>query len=503
MANGKALAEHVEESNYQSPTESSSEKDHHAPAFHFDPKAEGRLRRKIDWYIVPTVSLMYLFCFIDRANIGNARLAGLEDDLDMAGYDYNTLLSVFYISYIVFEIPSNIACKWMGPGWFLPAITLAFGICSVGTAFVHSFNSACGVRFLLGVFEAGMFPGIAYYLSRWYRKAELALRLSIYLVMAPLAGAFGGLLASGILNLSSFGSLHTWRMIFAIEGIITIGIGALAFLTLTDRPETAAWLSKEEKELAISRVRSEYEHAGAREVLDKLDKKKLTRGIFNPVVQATSWIMLLACVTVQGLAFFAPTIVRTIYPEKSTIEQQLQTVPPYIVGAFSTILIPYLSGRFNKRLGLFIITPIFMMVGYIIFLATDNSRARYGATFLIAFGSFPVGVLTTAHASVNVVSDTARAAAIGTVVMMGNIGGLVATWSFLPFDGPDYPIGNGLNLATGSTCLLIAIGMLIWSKWDNGRREEAGERSGRRLDGLSARQIEDLEWRHPAFRWLL
>ncbi|OJJ06611.1 hypothetical protein ASPVEDRAFT_45962 [Aspergillus versicolor CBS 583.65] len=434
---------------------------------------------------------------------GNARLAGLEDDLDMAGYDYNTLLSVFYISYIVFEIPCNIACKWIGPGWFLPAITLAFGICSVGTAFVQSFNSACGVRFLLGIFEAGMFPGIAYYLSRWYRKAELALRLSIYLVMAPLAGAFGGLLASGILSLSSFGSLHTWRMIFAIEGIITVGIGALAFLTLTDRPETAVWLSKDEKELAVSRVRSEYEHAGAREVLDKLDKKKLSRGIFNPIVQATSWIMLFTCVTVQGLAFFAPTIVRTIYPEKSTIQQQLQTVPPYIVGAFSTILVPYLSGRFNKRIGLFICTPILMMVGYIIFLATDNPRARYGATFLIAFGSFPMGVLTTAHASVNVVSDTSRAAAIGTVVMMGNIGGLVATWSFLPFDGPDYPIGNGLNLATGSASLLIAVGMLIWSKWDNRRREAVGERGGRRLDGLSARQIEDLEWRHPAFRWLL
>lgn len=433
---------------------------------------------------------------------GNARLAGLEDDLNMAGYDYNTLLSVFYISYIVFEIPSNIACKWIGPGWFLPAITLAFGICSVGTAFVHSFDSACGVRFLLGIFEAGMLPGIAYYLSRWYRKAELALRLSIYLVMAPLAGAFGGLLASGILNLASFGSLHTWRMIFAIEGIITIGIGALSFLTLTDRPETAIWLTKEEKELAVARVRSEYEHAGAREVLDKLDKKKLTRGIFNPVVQATSWIMLFTCVTVQGLAFFLPTIVRTIYPEKSTIQQQLQTVPPYIVGAFSTILIPYLSGRFNRRIGLFIVTPIFMMVGYIMFLATDNPRARYGATFLIAFGSFPVGVLTTAHASVNVVSDTARAAAIGTVVMLGNIGGLVATWSFLPFDGPDYPIGNGLNLATGSTCLLVAVGMLIWSKWDN-RRRKAAESSGRRLDGLSARQIEDLEWRHPAFRWML
>ncbi|KAL6235276.1 hypothetical protein BDW75DRAFT_230457 [Aspergillus navahoensis] len=498
----KRIAEHVEESKSPSSTEVESEKkDEHGLTPEFDREAEARLRRKIDWYIVPTVSLMYLFCFIDRANVGNARLAGLEDDLQMTGYDYNALLSVFYISYIVFEIPSNIACKLIGPGWFLPALTLLFGICSVGTAFVQSFSSACGVRFLLGIFEAGMLPGIAYYLSRWYRRVELALRLSIYLIMAPLAGAFGGLLASGILNLDSFGGLKTWRMIFAIEGVITIGVGLVSFFTLTDRPETARWLSHEEKELAITRVRSEYEHAGAREVLDKLDKKKVTRGIFNPIVLATSWIMLFACVTVQGLAFFAPTIVRTIYPEKSTIEQQLQTVPPYIVGAVSTVLIPYLSGRFDRRLIFFIVTPVFMMVGYIVFLATDDSRARYGATFLIAFGSFPVGVLTTAHASVNVVSDTARAAAIGTVVMMGNIGGLIATWSFLPFDGPDYPIGNGLNLATGTTCLIIAGGMLIWSKSDNRRRQRTDE--GRRLDGLSARQIEDLEWRHPSFRWML
>jgi MFS family permease len=85
----------------------------------------------------------------------------LEEDLGMTGYDYNTLLSVFYIGYIIFEIPSNIACKLVGPGWFLPTLTVSFGICSVGTAFVHSFSSSCGVRFLLGVFEAGLLPGIA------------------------------------------------------------------------------------------------------------------------------------------------------------------------------------------------------------------------------------------------------------------------------------------------------------------------------------------------------
>lgn len=197
----------------------------------FDPKAESRLRLKIDLYIVPTVSLLYLFCFIDRANIGNAKLANLEKDLGLVKYDYNKVLSVFYISYIIFEIPSNILCKIVGPGWFIPAISLGFGICSICTAFVHNIHQISGVRFLLGLFEAGMMPGIAYYLSRWYRRSELTFRLSLYIVMAPLAGAFGGLLASGILKLSHFGGLHKWRMIFAIEGMVSIPTQPCLMLT--------------------------------------------------------------------------------------------------------------------------------------------------------------------------------------------------------------------------------------------------------------------------------
>lgn len=157
---------------------------------------------------------------LTRLPAGNARLAGLEKDLGLVGFDYNALLSIFYISYILFEIPSNIVCKWVGPGWFLPAISLGFGISSVGTAFVTNQAQASGVRFLLGIFEAGMMPGIAYYLSRWYRRSELAFRLSLYIVMAPLAGAFGGLLASAILRLDNFGSLHTWRMIFGMSDTV-------------------------------------------------------------------------------------------------------------------------------------------------------------------------------------------------------------------------------------------------------------------------------------------
>ncbi|KAL0574922.1 hypothetical protein V5O48_007044 [Marasmius crinis-equi] len=463
----------------------------------FDPKSEARLRLKIDMMILPTVSILYLFCFIDRANVGNARLAGFETDLGLRGYDYNVVLTSFYVSYIVFEIPCNVLCKKIGPGWFIPAITLLFGICSVGTAFVHNRAQAAGVRFLLGIFEAGMLPGIAYYLSRWYRRSELAFRLSVYIAMAPLAGAFGGFLASGILSLSHFGGLHKWRMIFAIEGIITCGLALVGFLTLTDRPETARWLSKEEKDLAVARVKSE--RIGQTEVLDRLDVTKLLRGISSPVSISVAFVFLLDNVTVQGLAFFLPTVIKTIYPTKTVVQQQLQTVPPYIVGTFFTMLIPYVSWRMDKRLALFIVSAPFMMVGYIMFLASTDPHVRYGATFLIASGAFSFGALCNAEVSANVVSDTARASAIGMNAMGANIGGLISTWSFLPFDGPDYPIGNGLNLATSSSILIVSVGLWMWMIRDNKKRERRDVAV--ELEGLDQGRIEDLDWKHPGFRW--
>lgn len=428
---------------------------------------------------------------------GNARLAGFEKDLHLKGYDYNKVLSVFYISYIIFEIPSNMACKWVGPGWYIPAISLGFGVCSICTAFVDNIHSASGVRFLLGLFEAGMLPGIAYYLSRWYRRSELAFRLSLYIVMAPLAGAFGGLLASAILKLPHFGGLHQWRMIFAIEGIITCGLSLMAFVTLTDRPETARWLSQEEKDLAIARVKSE--RVSATEVLDKLDMPKILRGIVNPVTISTAFIFLLDNITVQGVAFFAPTIVKTIYPKSTVISQQLHTVPPYIVGAFFTVLFPFLSWRFDRRTIFFIISAPLMMCGYIMFLASTNPQVRYGATFLIASGAFAFGALCNAQVAANVVSDTARSSAIGLTVMLGNVGGLISTWSFLPSDAPNYHIGNGLNFATSTTLFIAAILSLLWMFADNKRREKRDIDA--ELAGLSQKQIQNLDWRHPAFRW--
>lgn len=431
---------------------------------------------------------------------GNAKIAGFEKDLGLKGYDYNIVLTIFYISYIVFEIPSNILCKMIGPGWFLPATSLGFGLASLCTAFTHNKAQVAAVRFVLGIFEAGMFPGIAYYLSRWYRHKELTFRLSMYLVMAPLAGAFGGLLASGILKLPHFGGLHTWRMLFAIEGIITSVISIIAFITLTDRPASAKWLTQEERDLAIARVKSE--RVGTTEVLDKIDSTKLLRGIFSPVTLSTAMIFLLNNITVQGLAFFAPTIVETIYPKKTTIQLQIQTVPPYVVGGFFVLFFSWCSTRYDRRSIFFIFSIPLAMIGYVIFLATTNGQARYAATFLVAAGAYSFGSMCNSQVSANVVSDTARAGSIATNVMFGNVGGLISTWSFLPFDAPNYHIGNGLNLATTSTILLLSIALLWWMKMDNKRRDSKDQSAELlKLNEMSTKQVQDLDWKHPAFRW--
>lgn len=149
-------------------------------------------------------------------------------------------------------------------------------------------------------------------------------------------------------------------------------------------------------------------------MLDKIDTAKILAGIRSPLTLTTAFIFLLNNITVQGLAFFLPTIVRTIYPERTTVSQQLYTVPPYVVGAFFTLLLPGISYKLDRRQIFVIISAPLVMVGYTIFLATESPQARYAATFMIASSAFCMAPITNSHISANVLTDTARSSAIGT-----------------------------------------------------------------------------------------
>ncbi|KAK5046785.1 hypothetical protein LTR84_007139 [Exophiala bonariae] len=464
-----------------------------------DTSAEKHLRRKIDRYVGINVFLIYLCCFLDRVNIGNARLAGLESDLHMKRWDFNTALCMFFVAYILFEFPCTFICKIIGPGWFLPGATFLFGLFTLAMAFVENKGAAYAVRFLLGMAESGMVPSIAYYLSRWYRKNELVVRISFYMVAGPLSGAFGGLLASGILSLDHFGSLKRWRMIFAIEGIITMAIGFIAFFTITNEPHTARWLNQDERALAISRLQNE--RLAATELIDKWNRTKILRGITSPVQISNMFIFLFVGISVQGIAVFLPTVVATIYPHTSIVHQQLYTVPPYIVGVATVLILPAISTRVHQRQIFLCLTAPVCVAGYAIFLGTsvEQASARYGAIFLLTAAAMPFGIFCNAQAAANAMSDSSRNSAIALANLGGNIGGLIATWTYLPADAPAYRIGAGINLTTSALIFLIATATLLYMKWDNRRREQRD--SAAELTGLSQETIQNLEWKHPEFRW--
>jgi MFS family permease len=183
-----------------------------------DTEAEKRLVSKLDRYIVPSVMMAYLLCFLDRVNIGNARLYGLEADLGLTGSQYQTAVSLLFVTYVLVEVPSNLVLKKFTPSRWISIITVTWGIISTLTGIVQNFAGLVVCRLLMGLVEGGLFPGLTVYLTLFYTKKEIALRIAYLFVSSALAGACGGLLAYGIGFMDGIASMGGWRWIFIMEG---------------------------------------------------------------------------------------------------------------------------------------------------------------------------------------------------------------------------------------------------------------------------------------------
>jgi MFS family permease len=164
--------------------------------------------------LIPWLCVLYLASFLDRANIGNAKIEGLEADINITGTQYNIALSVFFISYSIFEPLSNILLKRMRPSVYIPIIVIAWGTCTVLLGIVKNFSHLCAIRWFLGMAEAGLFPGVNYYLSCWYKRSEFGIRAAIFFSAAAISGSFGGLLAAAIAKMKGVGGLPGWAWIF-------------------------------------------------------------------------------------------------------------------------------------------------------------------------------------------------------------------------------------------------------------------------------------------------
>ena len=227
-----------------------------------------KVLRKMDWHLLPILSLFYLLASFDRSNIGNAAIEGLIKDLHMTGPEFNWALTIFFFSYSVFGLPSNVLLKRLRPSIWLPSIMVLWGTVMTLMGIVQGYHGLLAARFFLGVCEAGLLPGAVYYISMWYRREELQYRLALSISSVTVAGAFSGLFAFAIAKMDGVGHLAGWRWIFILEGLLTIVVAVAGYFLIYDSPETAAFLSDQERAWIIHRQKYQGSQALGRTVAE-------------------------------------------------------------------------------------------------------------------------------------------------------------------------------------------------------------------------------------------
>ncbi|EIW82847.1 MFS general substrate transporter [Coniophora puteana RWD-64-598 SS2] len=426
------------------------------------PTERARILRKMDWHLLPFVSLLYLLSFLDRSNVGNAKVAGMSKDLDLVGFRYNIAAAVFFFLYSFAEVPSNVCLKLFRPSRWIPSIMLAWGIVMTLMCLVTSYQGLIVARIFLGLTEAGLFPGVTYYISLWYPRKDQARRVAIFFSAATVAGAFGGLLAYGIERMEGIGGLHGWQWIFCLEGLATVLIASLAYFFMHDYPETATFITDSERKIILDMLEADKSGLDTQYHFDYV-----LQGLkdYKCYVQVIIYIGLL--IPIYAISLFTPTIINEL--GYSAANAQLLSVPPFVAGCFFTIWIGILSDKMAIR-GPFIIGgAIFSLVGYIILYTTDSAGPSYAGSIIAAVGVFPTIAVNLAWASANAGGDMKRGVAIAMVIGIGNLGGICS--SFIYNDPPRFHIGHGTIM--GFLCLSAI--MSAFAMWDYNRLNKQKE----------------------------
>ncbi|KAF3910959.1 hypothetical protein AA313_de0200207 [Arthrobotrys entomopaga] len=346
-----------------------------------DPEAERRLVRKLDWHIPPLVGFLFLLSFLDRSNIGNAKIAGMADDLELTGNRYSWLLTIFYISYIIFQF-QGLMWKIVRPHYWACFIIFAWGVIATCQSAAQSWAGEMALRFLLGAAEAGFGPSIPYLLSFFYLRHELGFRSGIFLACAPLASTFAGALAYGIT--SGHPKLASWRLLFLVEGIPTILGAFLAFFFLPDSPPAARFLTEDEKAIAKARV---LRQTGQEERPEGIVWKDILLTLGDPKAWFTALMYFSCNVSYSSLPVYLPTILNQM--GFSSINSQGLSVPPYFISVFVTVGTCWLADRFQQRGFMIVLLSLVAGIGYILLAACPGVGPRYFGTFLAASGVFP------------------------------------------------------------------------------------------------------------------
>ncbi|KAF3913405.1 hypothetical protein ABW20_dc0108739 [Dactylellina cionopaga] len=413
------------------------------PSFEIDPEEEKRLVRKIDLIILPTMWLMYLLSYMDRTNIGNAKIAGMQDDLKLTSGEYSVALVVFFIGYVLCEIPSNMILSRVNPSFYIPFMMFLWGIVTICMGFIKTYHHLVGLRVIVGVMEAAFAPGIMMLLSSWYKKSEQSKRFAVYISAAILSGAFGGLLAGAITQgLEGAHGIRGWRWLFIIEGACTSGWAIVAYFILPNFPATSqSKFTPREIELAIARLATE--NVTARGVDDK------GIGHINALKTAfKSWeiypltVGYMAIVGSSTLSYFYPTLVKGL--GYSSHMAQYMTVPIYAVAFVVTLTNGVFADKYSRFRGLIIAGWMTLaLVTSAIVVGVYGFTARYVLLVIMAAGLWASNGtgLSYGGATFGSMEPEVRAVALAFMNGMGNLASIYGAYLFPSTDAPKYIMG--------------------------------------------------------------
>ncbi|KAJ8584967.1 MFS general substrate transporter [Rhizopogon salebrosus TDB-379] len=436
------------------------------------------------------IVVIYALNYIDRANAANARLQGFEQDLHLHGQQYATVLSIFYVGYIIMQVPANMFMHWLErPSSILPTCMIIWGAISTLTGIAKNYTDVLLARFFLGFVEAPFYPGVLFLISRWYKRDEIALRATLVTCGSPISNGFGSLIASGILQRMQ-GKLGqaAWRWLFYIEGSMTIFVAICAVFILPDFPHNTRWLTPEEKALAISRLAEDNNGTTGKE------NKTTIEGLRDAVTDWKVWwfaAVFLAQVLAQSFYLYFPTLSATMgYDTTTTL---LLCAPPWVFCTICAFAVSRYSDKKQNRYRYVVVVNALAALGFIISICTMNTAARYISFFLMvqAYAGYMVlwGWVNNTFAG----DPAKRAVAVALINALSQLGTISGSYIWPTNWGPTYRYSYAVCIAALGVSTGMSGAMCFYLRRFN-------ERSERKE--LDAKDNEGL--REPAgFRYML
>jgi ACS family tartrate transporter-like MFS transporter len=375
--------------------------------------------RKVYLRLLPFAVLSYILAYIDRINVSFAGLT-MRGDLDMSAGTFGFAVGIFYWGYFIFEVPSNVILEKVGARIWIARIMITWGILAGLTAIVTGSTSFAIVRFLLGVAEAGFFPGMIFYFTYWFPSRHHARIVSGFLIGLPVAVAVGAPVSTALLGLDGLFGLRGWQVMYIAEAIPTVVIGVITLLVLTDRPEQAKFLTADERNWLITTIASE------RRATEAVRTFTLWQSLYNPKVLLLALNYLGIVTASLGMLIFIPQIIKSLGVSSNMMVGWL-TMIPYICGAIAMVVWGRISDHMNERRWNLFIACGFSTAGLVIAGMTMGTWWALVGMSIAAMGFYgskgPFFAMPPMF-----LSGTALAAAIAWINSIGNLGGFFGPW---------------------------------------------------------------------------